>query len=555
MELSYEDLKIKLAAMERELEAARNKQNGPPVCIEGSCSLLDALQHPIFVADRHQNMVMVNSAFNDLLGYRNEDLPPGTPISRVVAGKNREALTEAVAKQHGVGCWEFRSKDGNRIVCEVTVAPSHWQTEPVALVHVHPGGPGRPPLKHGRVSAVPKARLHGLTENIDPLDLLEAAVDPIVVYDMAGKVLYLNPYFTRVFGWKASELMGRRIDFVPDENWPETSAAIDRMMHGENFSYFETRRLTKEGEVLDIQLSSSRFLDRKGRPAGNIVVLRDISERKKMEEALQEKERLWRLLVETMNDGFGIQDADGRITYVNQKIEAMSGLKRKELIGCRLVDFVDAEGRRELENSRDRLRRGDWSRFELELRRRDGRLITIMISPAPLLDKHNRLCGSFAVISDITEQKKREAELESQRRGLQEANTALKVLLQRIGEERGELERQILSNVAELVLPFLEKLKRKIGDRDLDGYLHTVERNLEEITSGFTRSLSAGGAGLTPMEIKVANLIKHGRSTKEIAELLTLSPKTIESHREKIRRKLGIKNRKVNLRSLLLSMD
>lgn len=400
-----------------------------------------------------------------------------------------------------------------------------------------------------------KARQHRLAETIDPLDLLDAAVDPIVVYDMSGRVLYINPHFTKVFGWEPEELMGKRIDFVPDENWPETSAAIDRMKHGENFSYFETRRLTKKGKMLDIQLSSSRFLDRNSRPAGNIVVLRDISERKRMEEALQEKERLWRLLVETMNDGFGIQDADGRVTYVNQKIEILSGFERKELIGRRLVDFVDAEGKRELENSRERLRRGDWSRFELTLRRRDGRLLTVMISPAPLLDDRNRLCGSFAVISDITEQKQREVELESQRRGLQEANTALKVLLQRIGEERGELERQVLSNIAELVMPYLEKVKRKIGEKDPKGYLHVIERNLEEITSGFTRSLSAGGAGLTPMEIKVANLIKHGRSTKDIAELLNLSPKTIESHREKIRRKLGIKNRKVNLRSLLLSMD
>jgi len=408
----------------------------------------------------------------------------------------------------------------------------------------------KPDMAGGR-----KTRLSHMTDNIDPLDLLEAAVDPIVVYNMAGKVLYVNPHFTKVFGWELEELIGRRIDFVPDENWPETSAAIDRMMQGENFSYFETKRLTKTGEILDIQLSSSRFMDRQSRPAGNIVVLRDITARRKLEEALREKERLWRLLVETMNDGFGIQDAEGRITYVNQKIEALSGFKREELLGRRLVDFVDAEGKRELEKSRQRLQRGDWSRFELRLRRRDGRMLTILISPAPLLDDRNRVCGSFAVVSDITARKQREDELESRRQSLQEANTALKVLLQRIGEERGELERQILSNIAELVLPYTEKVKRRLTDEGLIGYLDLIERNLEEITSGFTRSLSAGGAGLTPMEIKVANLIKHGRSTKDIAELLSLSPKTIESHREKIRRKLGIKNRKVNLRSLLLSMD
>ena len=82
-----------------------------------------------------------------------------------------------------------------------------------------------------------------------------------------------------------------------------------------------------------------------------------------------------------------------------------------------------------------------------------------------------------------------------------------------------------------------------------------LESNLSEAVSPFLHRLSSKYLGLTPMEIRVASLIKQGKSTKEIAELFGLSLRTIESHRESIREKIGIKNKKANLRTHLISMD
>ena len=82
-----------------------------------------------------------------------------------------------------------------------------------------------------------------------------------------------------------------------------------------------------------------------------------------------------------------------------------------------------------------------------------------------------------------------------------------------------------------------------------------LESNLTDIVSPFSRRLSSKYVGLTPTEIRVANLIKDDKTTKEIAEFMSLSEKTVETHRDHIRRKIGIKHKKVNLRTYLLALQ
>ena len=134
--------------------------------------------------------------------------------------------------------------------------------------------------------------------------LMASLPDPVVVYDNEGQVMYMNPAFTQVFGWTAEELLGQRIDFVPEENWPETRWAIEEAQRTGYVGPLDTRRLTKDGRVLDIQLTGAQFRDREGRPEGNLVILRDVSKRKHAERALQEGEERYRLLLESTEEGF-----------------------------------------------------------------------------------------------------------------------------------------------------------------------------------------------------------------------------------------------------------
>ena len=126
------------------------------------------------------------------------------------------------------------------------------------------------------------------------LSLLEANPDPVVVYDMEGKVIYFNPAFTRVFGWSLKERIGKKMDnFVPEENWPETRAMIKKVTESEQrFSDLETCRYTKEGNIIPVSISGSFYEDQEGNMAGSVVNLRDISERKKLEAQFQQTQKM-----------------------------------------------------------------------------------------------------------------------------------------------------------------------------------------------------------------------------------------------------------------------
>ena len=122
--------------------------------------------------------------------------------------------------------------------------------------------------------------------------VLEASPDPVVVYDMAGKVIYLNPAFTNVFGWTLKQLEGKRIDYIPEENRPETQKMVEGVLSGKSFSGISSQRYTKKGELVDVSISIATFVDDAGRPAGSVHILRNVTERKKLEAQLQQAQKL-----------------------------------------------------------------------------------------------------------------------------------------------------------------------------------------------------------------------------------------------------------------------
>ena len=123
--------------------------------------------------------------------------------------------------------------------------------------------------------------------------VLEANPDPVVVYDMKGKVIYFNPAFTRVFGWTLAERLGKKMDvFVPEEALRETKMMIEKVLTGERFFNIETHRYNKNGETIPVSISGAIYKDKNGNPIGSVINLRDISLQKKLEAQLQQAQKM-----------------------------------------------------------------------------------------------------------------------------------------------------------------------------------------------------------------------------------------------------------------------
>jgi len=123
--------------------------------------------------------------------------------------------------------------------------------------------------------------------------LLNSSADAIIIYDLEGRAEYINPVFTQIFGWTLEELKGKRIPFLPEIERESTMAIIkDLVEKGTPCHGFETKRYTKDGRLLEVSISASRYDDHKGNSAGTLVILRDLSEKKKFEAHMQYVERM-----------------------------------------------------------------------------------------------------------------------------------------------------------------------------------------------------------------------------------------------------------------------
>jgi len=269
-------------------------------------------------------------------------------------------------------------------------------------------------------------------------------------------------------------------------------------------------------------------------------------------------------------------DLSGKVVVWNQAIEVMTGAKAEDMLGKGsyeyamvfygvqrplLIDLVFGFVE-EIEKKYHFVKReGDVLIAETNAPVR-GVPHALWVKARPLYDSRGNVVGAIESIRDITDVKRaekalknRERDLKVKSRNLEELNAALKVLLKQREQDKEELEEKILVNIKQLALPYIERLKKsRLKDKEAD-YVSILESNLKNIISPFTSKLSSQYLNLTPREIQTANLIKEGKTTKEIAELLNVSPGTVEFHRENIRIKLDLKNKKSNLRTYLMKLS
>ena len=378
-------------------------------------------------------------------------------------------------------------------------------------------------------------------------ELLNLAHDAIIVRNESESITFWNIGAQEIYGWTKEEALGQPVHYLLQTVFPLPAPVIVDKVQRDGRWEGELFQTCRDGRKIVVL---SRWALHRSAPGGMREIMevnRDITVRKKAGEYN-------RILIEVSLDPLVTIGPDGRITDVNTATEAATGFSRNELVG---TDFSGYFTNYEKASAgyKQVFQDGFVRDYELEIRHKSGHITPVFYNASVYKDAMGNIVGVFAAARDVTERKLAEKELSEKTKALEELNTALKVLIDHYKNDQREFEERIVSNIRMRIIPYLEKLARTRLEIGQAALVEILERSFRDIASPFLKAITSEHFRFSPKEIDIISLIKEGKTTKEIAQILNIGKRTVDSYRDNIRGKLGLASKKVNLRTYLLSLD
>jgi PAS domain S-box-containing protein len=404
-------------------------------------------------------------------------------------------------------------------------------------------------------------------------NIIDTSGDGLLVTDNDGTIVLANKCYAAMLGYAVEELIGRPVYEMlaagtVDDADLQLPGSIDRLLEEGTLRGYETAHRRRDGSTVAVELNMSCLQDADGSVSGIVSSIRDITERRRAQEALRESEEKYRSLVESLSIGIfksGL-DEQGSILHANTGLARLAGVESPEaLIGTPITAFyVNPADRAAV--LQELLAQGGLRGKELLFKKPGGELRWASISASVVYDTDGQPVCVNGIIEDIHERKlaeeflhqsheKLEAEVGERTFELREANTALRILLQAREEDKTNLERTMIANIQKLVMPHIKKLRTLGLSEAALAYVDILAENVSHIAEPLLKGKSLSLLNLTEAELHIANLIKQKKTTREIAAITGLSPRTIDRHRDNIRKKLGLSNSKINLTTYIMSLS
>ncbi len=361
--------------------------------------IVETMTQGLWVTDGLGKTIFVNSALVDMLGYSAEEIM-GKPYIDFVSEEERAASLE-VSRRRRAGeitraPRRLRRKDGSELWAFVV------------------GGPLRD--EKGQFIGV-MATLADITEH-RKLDaelreselryrtLFEKSPNGVVIADLnSGRIIAFNDKAALQLGYSREEFEQLRVGAFASTNDKGLRERAERLRHGTEES-FETQHRTRTGEIRDVQITM-KLVELSGKPVA-MAIINDITERKRVQEALFESELKYRRIVETANEGILVVDPESVIVFANQRFAQMFGYAVNELIGRSTLDLVYEEDRAAALKRIAKRKTGFHDQYEARLRRKDGTPVWVLVSGSPMFDEEGRHAANMGLYTDITERKKAE---------------------------------------------------------------------------------------------------------------------------------------------------
>ena len=512
-------------------------------------TLFDNATDAIFLMER-DTIIDCNQKFLIMFGCSREEIigqppyrfsPPFQPDGSISREKAIEMGKAAIAGERQFFEWKHCRHDGTPFDAEVSLNQIAIDRDTVLLQAIVRDVSERKEAENRlRIS---EEKYRGIFEN---------AIEGIFQTTPAGKVITANATFAKMYGFRSAEELVNSYTDIGKELYvnPEDRERFKALCeHQGSVEGFEEQVYRKDGSKAWVSLNARVVRDPNGNTLYYEGTIEDITPRKEMETALRASEERYRTFIDSTSDGVFLKDGRFRYIIVNRLLRSFFRKSEQEILGR--TDF-------ELRPTQDADKAGRADRTSLQssdivvLEETIGERVYETRRFAVTLSGKEKGVGGF--VRDITERKKSEEELNVKTLNLEEVNAALRILLKQRDQDRNEMEEKIMGNVKRLVLPYVEKLREKRLSQEQETYVGILETNLKNIVSPFVQKMVYVYSQFTPTEIMVANLIKDGKTIKEIARVSGVSENAINHHRQNIRDKLGLNKRKINLKSYLMTL-
>ena len=374
-------------------------------------------------------------------------------------------------------------------------------------------------------------------------NIVESSDDAITSKTLEGKITSWNRGAEFLYGYSSTEIIGKNISIlVPDHLQKELEEYTEMIKNGKKVFHHETKRLRKDEIEIDVSLTLSPIFDTLRNMVGISTIARDITERRKAEEALRLSNIYNRNLIEASLDPLVTIGPDGKITDVNKATETVTGQKRDELIGNDFSNYF-TQPEKAKKGYQQVFQKGFVRDYPLKIQHKNGTNIPVLYNASTYKNETGKVIGVFAAARDITQLKKAEEELKKHRENLE---ITVKKRTKELAESNEMLEKEIKEHeIAEKELgKVVDELTR--SNKDLEQFAYIASHDLQEplrSVSGFLQLLSrryhgkldskadkyidiaVGGA--TRMQTMIEDLLKFSRVTTRGKEFKPTDVETI----------------------------
>ncbi len=251
------------------------------------------------------------------------------------------------------------------------------------------------------------------------------------------------------------------------------------------------------------------------------------------------------------------KDTDQKFIGCNKAFSECVGASKLDIIGKTFNDYTPAiTAKKDSQKDELLLKTNTHQMYKGKLNFcTDNTKRDVVYYKATFKDQSGNTAGIIGTILDISEQENAMAKLSDKSKALNHANMSLRIMIKQLSDAQSEDRVGNMPNLKELILPGKDQLEAILDSPSERAYIENIMLNLNRVTSSFAKKLSQKQLGLSPKEIQVADLIRIGLSNKESAIQMNVTKSTVEFHRDNLRKKLGLKHMKKNLRAYLMALD